>query len=497
MSKNGLSWLHKGRTPPTPVENNGGRDYSYMDGYNSREELASSIELPFGEFINQSVFYLKRQVHTNILIARSLTEHDGYGIRILNLYVTGVLGPGGIGVSFVDKNRKVNTEVTDMFKDWQWSKTYPDYRIDELQRLILKALIRDGESFVQILGSSKSLNLHAIDALNIPQDLGVGMSSPDYTQQGIEYNKDGSPKLYNFRPFSEASFLSSSELESFGKVRTIPAHQMIHTYRVNIPGASRGISWMRGAYETLRDLRIFESQWRHLMDTLVAMPGFFSITPEFQEPAVDPKNSTEVSAKAMMADVMRASPRKRRILPEGIIWNPVELPSELRGDLLRESIKTYIRRISRAVNLAFASVSGELSDSNYSALRQASLENKDFFEITQTYIIGSMRRITREWLDWNEIDPKFPQDLRVEFHPPTVVALDPQKEARAVQIELLSGLTSRASELRKRGVDPETIFAELQYEIEIGLHKTAEEDEEETESDGDKVGEKDTEQGGT
>lgn len=471
-------------------------------------QSAPAVVLPFGEFINQSVFYLKRQVHTNILIARSLTEHDGYGVRILNLYVSGILGPKGIRVLFYGPDGSINEDVTKQFDNWEWSKLNSAFLHDELQRITLKALVRDGESFNQIVGDKDCLAIQPIDALNVPQDLGVGLSA-EYMQNGIDYNSDGSPKSYHIRPFSEASILTGDMNTIYGETRLVPASQMIHTFRINIPGAGRGISWFRGAYESLRDLRIFESQWRELMDIMVALPGFFEV-PEYQRiPLTDEeldklaeegasdaeiKARQEAAGAKLLSEMTRMNPRRRMLLPPEVKWQKIEYPGELRGELLRDTIKTYMRRICRAVNISFASLSGELSDNNYSALRQAAIENKEFFEIAQQYIIGFMRRVAKEWLYWNQLDSTFPQDLTPEFIAPTVAALDPQKEARAVQTEIASSITSRRREILKRGLNPDQIFDEIQQEIEMGLQRDFGEEEKQI---GDVSGEKDTEVGDT
>ena len=411
------------------------------------------IQLPVG--IQNAIYtsyYVKRQTPSDIRQARFYSQNDGYGAAINELIVDQAIGPGGIVVDLGVK------ELNNLLANWAWNLGRQSLRHDELQRQILRGVIRDGESLLQVVGNSQSINIHVVDPLDLPIDTALRAPEPGVggTVNGIEYDARGRPVFYHFRPDPQ---------QVSRPTYTLAARHVIHSYRQELPGQLRGISWLRPALDTMKDLAKFEKDFGTMMDVLVKQPGFLTIPRTLERASVVGETAAD-----MIKNTMVAGPEKRNLLPEGVQWIPTSIPDALNGDGYRQVRRGFLARVARAVGISYFSLSGDLEQANFSSLRQGHIENAALYERSQKIIIEALHRVIEVWLEWNgiksrDISTELPEGYP-KYFPPRGIYLDPAKDAKAQETQIANKTRSRTELIRESGRDPDTVFKLIEDEEE-------------------------------
>lgn len=149
-------------------------------------------------------------------------------------------------------------------------------------------------------------------------------------------------------------------------------------------------------------------------------------------------------------------------------------PSQPSG-VYADFTKTVLRRIASGLGLAYASLSNDLREANYSSARVGLLIEREMWRTLQDWWIASflqplyVRRLEAATLsgalelpraDWLEY-------AAVKWVPRGWPWVDPQSDVQASEAELHLGLTSRQRLSRERGRDFAVILDELRQEREM------------------------------
>ena len=407
-----------------------------------------------------SRYYTYRPVQSayDIIQARSYADFDSYGRSLIESIVANVVGFGGISVNFGD------AKLNDEFANWRWNLTRPDEPVDILERSVVRAILRDGESLVQFVPRKDGLFMRELDALDLPltrpYDPPGAVVRQGIVINGIELSADRVPIAYHFRPYYGATI---------GNYATVlPAAAVVHTYTTQYPYQLRGNSWMRGAIEPLALLRQYECDYVEQMSIAAVAPGFFGFDPSVlgEFPTISESASDEERAahiRSLMERMASSNPKSRMAFPTGITWNPMNYPNVLGGDTYEAIKKGLLGRIGQAMGLTYYTVAGIFEATSFSSSRAARLEDISTYREIQKVLLSFMKRVVREWLIWKRLNDSTVGDreIKIEFNSPSFGFIDPVREVNAHRMEWEMGIRSLTEVIEESGRNREQVFDQI------------------------------------
>ncbi len=287
---------------------------------------------------------------------------------------------------------------------------------------------------------------------------------------GIEFDEFGNPVFYYVlrnHPGDNAVPRSGVEFD------ILPVESVIHLFKAERPGQSRGIPEITPA------LPLFAMLRRYTLAVLgaaeqAALPSgviYTDAAADAEASQVEPMDQVEMDRGTWMT------------MPFGwkISQVKAEQPTTVYGDFKHE----VINEIARCLNIPFNIAAGNSSGYNYASGR---LDHQAFFKsirIDQAYLADIvLERVLRAWIDEAVlIEGYLPQSVRMlnakiphQWFWDGFEHVDPAKEANAVLTRLGGNLTNLAIEYAKNGLDWEPEIRQRAREIalmrELGLAPT-------------------------
>jgi lambda family phage portal protein len=421
--------------------------------------------------------------------SRELVRNNGYARRYVALVANNVAGPHGITLHArnafgTGKLRDdVNAEIEAKWADWGRAETCTaDGRLSwaALQRLICTVLPQDGEALLQIVDVEERENpygfaLHVLDADQLDHTLNrPAQRDQNEIRMGVEIDARGKPVAYHLWAAHPA------DLNPAGRVRTVvPAEQIVHLYRPDRPGQTRGVPWFAAVMSDLKMLAGYQQAEVVAARTAAAKMAFIHDLPGAEASApIDPNMDP---ATATLTD---ASPGVIDELPSGkgiTFWDPSH-PSGNFGPFTSSVLRSVASGLPGA---SYHALTNDYSQSNYSSSRMAEGENRDEWRSLQCWLIdmlhervyreflrrglllGSIALPTRDYVRW----------LAHEFQPRGWGYIDPKTDVETDILRIQWGLDSRRRINAAQGIENEALFNDLKAEAEaaadLGISITA------------------------
>ncbi|GGE04767.1 phage portal protein, lambda family [Gemmobacter megaterium] len=358
-------------------------------------------------------------------------------------------------------NRAIEVWGSTLGKGWQ-VRSYDRAANDAFEDLIrpfmlplARALVRDGEAFVQlVVTSAGQLRLKHLAADQIDPSLTRDLGGGARIMAGVEYDAEDQIVAYHvLREPPGSTFTLTNET-----VR-VPAVDMLHIFDPLFPGQVRGITWLTPVLLKLRDRD--EASDALLMQLKVAalMTGYIS----------DPDGSVAelLGTTSEGALNLALEPAMMRILPPG-----ASVTFSKPGDGLAQIdafLKAIDREIAAGLSLTFAMLTGDLGEANYSSERVGLLEFRRRAEMLQRNLIEGqfLRPLWRRWIEVRTLAGELPAgpaaqaELRaVRFVPPGWAWVDPKNDVDADIAAINAGLKSREEVVAARGRDIDEVDEE-------------------------------------
>jgi lambda family phage portal protein len=330
-----------------------------------------------------------------------------------------------------------------------------------LQGISAHTLVIDGECLVYLVPGPE-LRLRIIPTDRLETSLSRSLSGGQIAA-GVEFDSEGRRIAYHFR----------KDDMSLATVR-VPASDICHVFRPDQPGLVRGISWFAPVLLTANELS-------QLLDAMLVGQKVSSMLMGF---LYDQNNSGALPFEGTQTgSILQGGlePATIKVLPQG--WD-IKLTSPQQVSTGIDLAKMNVRSIAAGLGLPDHLVSGDLSQANYSSLRAGLVQWKRRLEQVQFHVLAPqlLTPIWRRWLTLEVLSgridaPGFADDpeswLGVEWYPPPLDWVDPEKDAKA-EVELIAaGLKSRRQAVAERGYSVETLDAEIaadrEREATLGL----------------------------
>jgi lambda family phage portal protein len=331
-------------------------------------------------------------------------------------------------------------------------------------RTMRMARAQDGEAFVMLvsndaLTSPVKLDLRLVEADQVTTpDLVPGVTKQNAVD-GIVFDDHGNPQEYHVlkaHPGSGTGALG----QDYDKV---PAESVIHWFRQDRPGQSRGLP------DILPALPLFAQLRRYTLAVIAAAESAANIAIFMKTSAPAGGEAAEVEPMA----TMEFEPNMAVFGPEG--WEPSQIRAEQPATTYGEFKHEILNEIARCLNMPFNVAACNSSGYNYASGR---LDHQTYFKsirVEQAQLEDAvLDRILDAWLS---------EAVRVEgLLPPSARALDDYphqwfwdgmehvdqaKEANAQETRLKNHTTTLASEYAKEGKDWETELRQWAKEVAL------------------------------
>ncbi|MEM6503898.1 MAG: phage portal protein [Planctomycetota bacterium] len=409
--------------------------------------------------------------------ARYEVANNSYARGIVLTLANDTIGTGP-RLQMLTDDPAANAAVEQAFMRWARS-----IGLAEKLRTMRMARAESGEAFAILtqnpgIDGPVQLDVRLVEAdqVTTPGSWGFRQSTRDIPGvDGIEHDRFGNPIAYHVlkhHPGDTGVHLTSSHLgDDFDR---LPAEAVIHLYRVERPGQSRGIPELTPALPLFAQLRRYRLAVLAAAETAAdfALALYTDAPPNGEPDAVEPMDVFELEA------------RMATTLPQG--WKLGQVKAEHPSTNHVEFVMSILAEIARCLNMPFNVAAGNSSGYNYASGR---LDHQTYYKairVDQSHIATTvLDPVFRGWL--NEailVTDLLPRWMRtVDFgtldhqwfwdgneH------VDPAKEASAQATRLSSHTTTLANEYAKQGRDWETELRQRAKEValvrELGLSES-------------------------
>lgn len=321
------------------------------------------------------------------------------------------------------------------------------------QAVMVRRMVVDGEAFALLIVTPEGLRIRLIDAEQVDPTLNRDLPEGGRIVQGIEFDADNQRVAYHILPERPGMPFASLPINA----RRVPAEDVIHLFRVETPGQVRGISWFAPVMLRLSDL----DQWRDaqlVRQKVAAMLAGFVISADVGGAPVD----GEQQGSNLVGGL---EPGTLKFLDPGQDVK-FSTPANIGPEVITFA-KITEREIAVGLGLPASIFTGDLSDVNYSSIRAGLVEWRRRVEAIQHHVIAFqfLRPVWRRWSALEvlagRIKATVEASLSAKFIAPKQQWVNPADDVDAELSAIAGGLMSRREAVTSRGVDIETLDAEI------------------------------------
>lgn len=405
--------------------------------------------------------------------ARYLEENSDLAVGALDDLTDRVVGTGIVVEPLPrDAAGNVISELADTisraYSDWcrkpEVSQVVP---YGELQRLLFRGLMRDGEVLTKHLTGVPGYRYpgpvpYALEPLEpdyLPFDM-ILRQDPEVVH-GIERDSFGTVTGYHVLKRHPGEFLVPLSPASFATETTrIPAQDITHLRFARRIGQLRGISVFHACVHRLEDLKEYEESERLAARIAASFSAVITRSPDMPGTVEELGASGDRSfsmTPAMIFDNLRPG--------EGIETIDSNRPSNALGPF-REAM---LRAVSAGTGARYSTIA-RTWESSYTAMRQETVQTQPGTARMQDYFVErSVRPDYERWLtaavmsgtlNVSRADPARLFDA--DYRGPGETWIDPKDEVQADVISIEHGLKSRPQVIRERGGDVRAVDAEIE-----------------------------------
>lgn len=401
--------------------------------------------------------------------SRQIVEDNGEAAGLLLDFESDIVGATGARLQFRARTPRglprdvLNNRVEDGWSVWgkRGTCTVDGYEsFAALQRLMIRTVIMDGEFLALRVRGAENAYGYALQPID-PDLLDETENRAAYNGQnaiimGVEVNREGKPVAYHL-------WDRHPSLSGRVKLPPVPAKNVLHVFKRVRAGQVRGIPWFAPALVTWK-LGDRYTEAELYQSLLAAAQGGFFVNKDGGNfvPTLD-ANGQPVPL------VMEAVPGQATALPAGYefqAWQPTHPTANYVGFM-----KAVKRIIARAFGRSYASLTGDLSDVNFSSMRTDRVREMGQSRMHQNDLLIEQfcEVVFADWVSTAILSGKLGA---VAIDAATIASyaswmcagwpwIDPVKDATAALMELNMGATSIQRICAEKGRDFYEIIDEI------------------------------------
>lgn len=413
-----------------------------------------------------------------LIVQRShdLLESNPIAVSMQRTWTSNIVGADGLRHFPQVKNARgklnarVNTTLIEGWKDWgRFGSPTVDGRYSwiDTEELATNTEFGDGEFLALKIegpaaGNRYGFGLQILDPAQLDVNYTLPMGPNGYPiRMGVELTAQNRPRGYWLWDQVPNDLLPTGRNRIF-----LPADRVYHYYEQLRPGQTRGIPRLSPIMQTIKARDTYDEA--AIMASLLAANSALLFEQADGTEVVDTKN------KPQGAIPVAWEPGMSKLLPPGVTAK-LATPTHP-GQNYESFVRVNDRKACAGVGMAYHSVTGDLSQSNYVSMRGGDLAQRDVFMAQQRRLATHFtERVYRDWLrnallnnaldlpevaDWTKY-------AAVEFEGRGWDWTNPIQDITGASIELALGTTTRSAIARKQGLRLADIYAEREHDQEL------------------------------
>lgn len=327
--------------------------------------------------------------------SRDLERNNEWVKGFLRSLENNVLGEKGISLQVRSKEPSgkldeiANTRIETAWK--QWGKVgncevSGKHSWRDVQALVLRCIARDGEVIIRKIANPSGLQLQVLEADLLDDSYNARAGNGNEIRFGVEFDQFRRPVAYHMLGNHPGDTQFNADFRR--RVR-IPADEIIHPFKTERPGQTRGIPWLVSSMNRLRMLDGYAEAELVAARTSAAKMGFFTKqTPDGWTGEIDEDGNLPVDA----------SPGTIEELPIGVDFKSWDSnhPNSGYGDF----VKSCLRGVATSLGISYNALSNDLEGVNYSSIRAGLIEEREVWKAVQRLLIEHvLEPIFESWLE--------------------------------------------------------------------------------------------------
>lgn len=413
--------------------------------------------------------------------ARDLARNNDYVKHFLRLLTTNVVGWRGFKLQAKmrkarsgDIDRNFNRTLEHAWCDSQKLRNTPEVSGKltgrEISALWIRTLAINGEVIVIAKpghkGNGYRFSLQFIDPMRLDFMRNETLPNGRRVKMGVEMDDDDRPTGYYFLTEHPNDMLFPRKAGARDWVR-IDAKYVSHSYIMETPGQTRGITWLASPAIRAHMYEKFEEAVVVGARVAASKMGFYRPDENYAGEAPGDEDGYANLKQEVEPGMFELLPRGLEVTP----FDPNYPPANL-----EEFAKTILRGLASGLGVDYVSMSNNLEGVNYSSIRHGLIEQRGMWKCLQEFQIEHFEDWRfRFWAQMQELvpDSTIPQAKLnavmsgglYKFTSRGWTWVDPLKEVKAYQEAVASGFTSRGRIIAETtGDDFEEVADELAEE---------------------------------
>jgi lambda family phage portal protein len=398
--------------------------------------------------------------------AREQTRNNAYLSKLVLTLQNNIVGASGFQVKPCPVDSKgVVDELAGRVVKAGWNGWTEEIDLVSMEHLIMAALVTDGESILIIKqGRNRQIVPTFVDPALLDVNYNRNEKGKNIIKFGIEYDDYKRPVKYWFNDDYSTHHPMVGNTAHANVNRTgVPAENVIHIFRKQWVGQTRGIPWAAVALADLFQVGRYKSAAVTAARIGAAKMGFFS-----NEDGEEYKGDEESGGYNLNAEAgtfenignMRFEP-----------FDPTYPAGEFEVFLNK-----VLQGISAGVGVDAHTITNDLSGVNYSSARVGMLETREYYKTIQNWFVSAcIRPLYQKWLSCELIMGRLKAgnmalNRGLEYYKPARFQgrrwdwVDPSKEMDGKAKAYNLRTTSISQIIRERGDDPAEVFKEIAEE---------------------------------
>ena len=408
---------------------------------------------------------------------RELYRNNEYAKRFVNLMVTNIVGYQGMILQnrAKDGNNELdfvaNSIIESRWKEWsKYGNCTTDRKMSfhDALKMVVQSLFVDGEVLVQMVKDKSNRYLFALKFIDIDlldEEKNEVLPNGNTIRMGVELEQDTDRPvayhLYEYNPYDY--FIGTPKSKQTIRV---PADNILHIYFMERPSQTRGIPPMSATIKNFKMLHGYLEAELVASRIHASQMGFIT-SPAGDEYVGDMQPENEYTQQ------MKVEAGTFQQLPSG--YDIKTFSPEHPNSAFDTFVKSVLRQISSGLNISYHALANDLTQVNYSSIRQGELEQREYFKQTQKFIIDHFcKPVYADWLkmamtstEMNLPMAKYDKFNTPNFQPKGFPWIDPLKEVQANVQGLKNGIISVSDIASNYGKDAETLFEQIQADKKL------------------------------
>ena len=417
--------------------------------------------------------------------ARAMVRDSPYAARYVQLLAENVVGHQGIQLQVRLGTTRGTIARASQHVENEWALWGADPRAasadarltwPEMLHLIVRSLAQDGEVLLRHVPGARNpwgYSVQLLDADLLDEQLGnaapVRLSNGNLVIMGVEvepeYRRPVAYWLLNAHP---------SEPQSVGlpKYTRVDASEIEHIYLQTRPGQTRGVTWFAPVMFTMQMRAKYEEA--ALTAARIGAASTYGVTYDPEKLAgtgITPRpGESHVPQEVEPGLIPRFAPGE----------TPVNLPMNYPDGDMAPFLKNFDLSQAAGLNVSKASLTGDLSDANFSSLRAGKIAERDFFRVIWNLVCTrTCKPVYREWVRYAALNLRIPPRevglylAAAQWNGRGWPFVQPVDEAQANKIAVQMGWKTNSQICAEQGTDFEDnvtrLAEENQFAADLGV----------------------------